>query len=150
MSLQQLFPYRGDRSNIATILRVTQPSLHKWWVRGYLPVKHALKLEQVFGIPAESMVDAELKFLLSNRPKKGKHMKASDPRAGVIIEHNGDYATWANVIKVDALPDTYEVLLSSQLLTSKTPDQLQLKAQLFLSEKGVEKLADKLTIIKKK
>ncbi len=147
MSLKQLFPYRGDRTNIAMILGVTQPSLHKWWVRGYLPIRHALKLEQAFGIPAESMVDAELKFLLSNRPKKGKHMNISDPRAGTIIDHNAIYATWANVSKVDSLPDTYELLLSSQLLTSKTPDQLQPKAQLFLSNEGVNNLAKKIATV---
>lgn len=149
MSLKQLFPYRGDRTNIATILGVTQPSLHKWWVRGYLPIKHALKLERAFGIPAESMVDAELKFLLSNRPKKGSHMKTSDPRAGIVIDQTGDYATWANVIKVDSLPDTYELLISSQLLTSKQPAQLQLKTQLFLSEQGLMNMVGKLAICAK-
>lgn len=140
MSLSQLFPNRGDQKDIAALLHVTEPAMSKWWKRGYLPIKQALRMEQAFGTPAESMVDPSLGALLSNRPKKRGNMKTSDPRAGEVIYNNGTHATWANVSKVAALPDTYEVILSTQHMGAKNPNELQVKAQLFLSDDGIEKL----------
>lgn len=139
MSLSQLFPHRGDQKDIAALLHVTEPAMSKWWKRGYLPIKQALRMEQAFNVPAESMVDPALGVLLSNRPKKRGNMKTSDPRAGEVINSNGTHATWASVSKVTSLPDTYEVTLSTQHIGAKNPDELQIKAQLFLSDEGLEK-----------
>lgn len=144
MSISQLFPHRGDQKDIAKLLHVTEPAVVKWFKRGYLPIKQALRMEQAFNIPAESMVEPALGTALSNRPKKRGTMKTSDPRAGQIIHSNETHATWANVSKVDALPDTYQVALYTQHLGAKNPDELQVKAQLFLNDEGLEKLINLL------
>ena len=119
--------------------------MSKWYRRGYFPIKQALRMEQAFGIPAESMVEPALGTLLLNRPKKRANMKTTDKRAGAVIDINGPYTTWANVSKVGAVPDTYEVLLNSQYAESKKPDELQILAQIFLSAEGIRKLVDKLS-----
>lgn len=144
MSISQLFPHRGDQKDIAALLHVTEPAVVKWFKRGYLPIKQALRLEQAFNIPAESMVEPALGIALSNRPKKRGTMKATDPRAGKVIHSNATHAIWASASKVDALPDTYQLALYTQYLGAKNPDELQVKAQLFIDDAGLEKLIDLL------
>jgi len=50
----------GSKSEIARQLGVFPSAVSQWFTQGFFPVKRAIQIEEIYGIPRKELIDPEI------------------------------------------------------------------------------------------